>query len=1074
MSIRQTASGLDLTDQALARRFGQETFRRGRAYANQGRVGALSVGGGEGRWVLSAPVAGTRTYQTVISHAGGHGAARVTTQCSCPLGGDCKHAVAVLLTLRSETPATPPRPTPGTATPAWQRALSGIAAEAGAVPSGAPLALQFSVSRDGRLDLQPLMRGVSGRWIRTGISWDSVGGRAGLFRTQHVNALRALDRSAGTARYVGYYGRDTALSLDTALPSVWTALRDALDAGVEFVSGAGTPPVRLAEGPASLVMDVEPEASGPPTTGLALVPRFVVPGARSGDAVRLVGSPAHGVSATVASQLLLTGFERPLTETQMALLRQGRLVVPHEDVARFVAGYLPALRRVVEVRVAEGLDLPEAAPPVVDVQVTFHPGHRASLRWSLRYGEGRDRVTLGVLPQAGDPLLRDLDAERTLFASLPPGPWPSLETAYGRRPAGEAILAGRATIELVTNDLPRLQATDGVVVTVHGEVPDYRESPEAPQVRLSVREPEDRSTDWFNLSVDVSLGDETVPFVDLFTALALGHDHLVLGSGTWFSLERPELDQLRKLIEEARELGEGEPGAYRLRVEHAGLWDELVTLGVVAEQADSWRKAVTGLLDLTELPDAPLPTGLRATLRPYQEEGFRWLSFLWASRLGGILADDMGLGKTLQALATVAAAHERGELADPVLVVAPTSVVSTWVSEAARFAPGLEVRAVTRTSAKRGATLEEVAGGAQIVVTSYTLLRLDEDEYVGQRWSAVFLDEAQFVKNRQSRAYRAVRRLRAGVRIAITGTPLENNLMDLWSLLSIAAPGLYPDPERFTELYRRPIENRSDPDALPRLRRRIRPLMLRRTKQAVAAELPPKQEQVVPVTLSTTHRRLYDRQLQAERQKVLGLVGDLNRNRIAILRSLTLLRQLSLSPALVDPKHPAQSAKIDLLVDMLTELAAEGHRVLVFSQFTSFLTLVKARLDAAGLSYQYLDGRTRDRAARVEAFRSGDDPAFLISLKAGGFGLTLTEADYVFVLDPWWNPAAELQAIDRTHRIGQDKHVTVYRLVSADTIEEGVVALQQRKRDLFDQVVGADADLAAPLSAADIRGLLDL
>ena len=214
--------------------------------------------------------------------------------------------------------------------------------------------------------------------------------------------------------------------------------------------------------------------------------------------------------------------------------------------------------------------------------------------------------------------------------------------------------------------------------------------------------------------------------------------------------------------------------------------------------------------------------------------------------------------------------------------------------------------------------------------------------------------------------------------------------------------------------------------------------------------------------------------LQAERKKVLGLAGDVTRNRIAILRSLTILRQLSLSPALIDPTHAAASAKIDTLVDLLTEVAAEGHRALVFSQFTSFLALVRKRLDAEGVRYQYLDGRTRDRAARIAAFKEGDDPAFLISLKAGGFGLTLTEADYVFVLDPWWNPAAELQAIDRTHRIGQDKNVMVYRLVSADTIEEKVVALQQRKRDLFDEVLGDDGELAAPLSADDIRGLLGL
>ena len=236
--------------------------------------------------------------------------------------------------------------------------------------------------------------------------------------------------------------------------------------------------------------------------------------------------------------------------------------------------------------------------------------------------------------------------------------------------------------------------------------------------------------------------------------------------------------------------------------------------------------------------------------------------------------------------------------------------------------------------------------------------------------------------------------------------------------------------------------------------------------------MPEKQEQLVSVELAPAHRRLYDRYLARERQKVLGLVDDLARNRITILRSLTLLRQLCLAPRLIDEEVPASSAKIDTLVELLDEVVAEGHRALVFSQFTGFLSLVRERFGREGIDYEYLDGRTRDRAARIEAFREGEAPVFLISLKAGGFGLTLTEADYVFILDPWWNPAAENQAIDRAHRIGQDKPVNVYRLVSADTIEDKVVALQQRKRDLFDSVVGTGSDASAPLSADDIMGLL--
>jgi SNF2 family DNA or RNA helicase len=297
--------------------------------------------------------------------------------------------------------------------------------------------------------------------------------------------------------------------------------------------------------------------------------------------------------------------------------------------------------------------------------------------------------------------------------------------------------------------------------------------------------------------------------------------------------------------------------------------------------------------------------------------------------------------------------------------------------------------------------------------------------------------------------------------------------MDLWTLLSLTAPGLFPNPDRFTEYYRRPIERGGDRAKLDQLRRRIRPLMLRRTKESVAPELPAKQEQIVDVVLQPKHLRIYQTHLQRERQKVLGLLEDVDANRFTILGSLTLLRQLSLDVALVDPEHAGvPSAKIDLLVDDLTELVSEGHQAVVFSQFTGFLGRVRERLDAVGLPYAYLDGRTRNRDRVVQSFRDGKAPVFLVSLKAGGFGLNLTEADYCFLLDPWWNPAAEAQAVDRTHRIGQDKTVMVYRMVARDTIEEKVMALKARKAELFSAVFGEDALSGSTLTADDIRALV--
>ncbi|WP_284305193.1 DEAD/DEAH box helicase [Mobilicoccus caccae] len=350
---------------------------------------------------------------------------------------------------------------------------------------------------------------------------------------------------------------------------------------------------------------------------------------------------------------------------------------------------------------------------------------------------------------------------------------------------------------------------------------------------------------------------------------------------------------------------------------------------------------------------------------------------------------------------------------------------------------------------------------------------MGEDTYTDIRWRALILDEAQFVKNHRAKTYQVIRRMERDFTLAMTGTPLENSLMDLWSLLSLTAPMLYPTPQDFAVDYRTPIEMDGDRVRLAGLRRSIAPFVLRRTKEAVASDLPPKQEQTLVVPMNPAHRRVYDRHLQRERQRVMGLLDDLAGNRVAVLSALTTLRQMALSPALLDPAYaPIEPSKVEVLVEHLTELAAEGHRALVFSQFTRYLRQVREALEQAGVSTEYLDGRTRDRQERLTRFREGDATAFCISLKAGGFGITLTEADYVYVLDPWWNPAAEAQAVDRTHRIGQDKPVMVYRLVAADSIEEKVRDLQQRKRDLFARVVDEGEMFGSALSVDDLRALL--
>ncbi len=467
-------------------------------------------------------------------------------------------------------------------------------------------------------------------------------------------------------------------------------------------------------------------------------------------------------------------------------------------------------------------------------------------------------------------------------------------------------------------------------------------------------------------------------------------------------------------------------------------------------------ESLRALLDGFEgLPHAALPADLRATLRPYQKLGVDWLCFLRQAGLGGVLADDMGLGKTLQALCAV---HGR------TLVVAPTSVLFNWAEEIERFRPGL------RTSLYHGPG-RALDASADVTLTSYALLRLDAELLTSIKWDTAILDEAQTIKNPDSQVARAAHRLAAPFRVTLSGTPVENRLEELWSQLHFTNPGLLGSREDFAERTARPIEA-GDLDAGVRLRERIRPFVLRRLKREVAPELPPRTDVVLHAVLSEEERALYDAVRAATREDVVARLGS-GGSVIAALEALLRLRQAACHPGLV-PGGPAtpSSAKLDLLLEFLEEAVADGHKALVFSQWTSLLDRVEPVLTNAKIEFTRLDGSTRDRGAVVERFQSeAGPPVLLISLGAGGLGLNLTAADHVFILDPWWNPAVEDQAADRAHRIGQDRPVMVYRLVAQNTIEERVLALQQRKRELAAAAL-AGAGGATGITREDLLALL--
>ena len=806
--------------------------------------------------------------------------------------------------------------------------------------------------------------------------------------------------------------------------------------------------------------------------------------------LRLIGKARH---------LVLGPTCRRLSDDDRALTGFRGATVPRAEVPDFLDSAYPALRRRVHLRCFDGsVTLPEPPPPRLVLTIASPQPSTLQLGWAWAYGDAR--YPLHPAPEA----LRDPEAEAEVWRRVE-------ETLGGGFHLQErAELTGAAAIRFTHDLLPTLEASEEVIVEA-AELPAYREIEDIPLVTVGASETDD--PDWFDLAIRVSVEGREVPFAPLFAAIARGEEYLVLDDGSYLRTDLAVLDRLRELIDEARRL-EDRPGPLRLNRYAASLWGDFEELADVVEQADRWRESVGALAALAREGAAPVPEELPATvkaeLRPYQKAAFDWLAFLHRHSLGGILADDMGLGKTLEVLTLLE--HVRSTRPDergaPFLVVAPASVIGNWGLEARRFTPDLDVVVLPSTLGRLGVPIEQMVGEVDVVVTSYAIFRLDFEQFAAVEWAGLILDEAQFLKNPKTRANECARLLKAPFKLAVTGTPMENNLMELWAMLSVVAPGLYTSATRFREDYVKTVtdglrsrqsirqaddghlQGYGDEDrqadlgaagfgeaALTRLRRRIRPILLRRTKEQVAPELPDRIQQELRVELAPKHRRAYDLLLQRERQRVLRLLDeDYEGNRFTIFRSLTLLRRAALDISLTDPERYAgvPSAKLDLLFEQLADVIAAGHRALVFSQFTTFLRKIAERADCEGIGYEYLDGATRRRATVVERFKTGDAPLFLISLKAGGFGLNLTEADYVFMMDPWWNPASENQAIDRTHRIGQTHNVMVHRLVSANTIEDKVMALKARKAQLFDAVLSDDeGGFSGTLGPDDIRGLFE-
>ena len=609
-----------------------------------------------------------------------------------------------------------------------------------------------------------------------------------------------------------------------------------------------------------------------------------------------------------------------------------------------------------------------------------------------------------------------------------------------------------------------------VEVIAEGELASLLADPVRARVEFELLETT-AHRDWFDLALALKPEDTSLTAAEIALLLKARGKLVRLEGKGWrrleVEIEGAPLAALESAGFDAEGIAEAAANGEKHRFHALQLTQQTMVDALPEKQAEALRARAR---ELTAPKQTPLPAGLRAELRPYQLEGFRFLTFLSENGLGGVLADDMGLGKTLQALAWLLWLAGRQPPEEPlrVLVVCPKSVVGNWEAETARFAPALKVIRFAGAATARGKAM----GGTKplIVVANYVQLRLRPEFFQGQKWHAIVLDEGQFIKTPSSKVAQIARELPGENRLVLTGTPIENRLLDLWSLFAFALPGLLGSQASFKRQYAE-----DNPLALARLRDRVRHFLLRRTKGQVASDLPPRTEEDVVVELEGVQAQLYQAELKRARAALLkvGTPRELDKARFHILASLMKLRQICCHPALVDPVHRQEpSAKLDELLERLVELQDEGHQVLVFSQFVEMLEIIRTKLDEVKIGHLMLTGQTENRDELVAQFQSDrSKTVFLLSLKAAGFGLNLTAASYVILYDPWWNPAVEAQAIDRTHRIGQVSPVNAYRLIAEGTVEEKIRALQKEKATLAGAIVQEES-LAKVLDLETLRQVL--
>ncbi len=775
--------------------------------------------------------------------------------------------------------------------------------------------------------------------------------------------------------------------------------------------------------------------------GAPVLPRGLVQDKGPGFVVRLVRAP--GIDEAFPNGAVRMGdVLRPYAEPDLAPELRQRLIVgidfPFTEARKLVTSFLPQLEKVLEVDVRTA-----RLPKVRDVP--------PRITWETRQDGARVRIVPRIV--YGKPAIARLERGELLLLG---GEVPVRDEVAERRLVHELAEAGMAPGVPIERDGPGAAVwASGLRGAVREKVlealPNLRVHEAAGPPRLALLE----DGSGFRVDVDAAGMDPRA-----LVAAWQGGDALVpLMGGGWRPIPREWMEKHGAMLAELLSARDARGVVPR----HAAplLLDAAEELDLPAPAGLRALRALAG--DFDAIPKVALPADVTATLRPYQQTGVDWIVWLRSIGMGGVLADDMGLGKTVQTLAAMRVVLGDGPARGKALVVAPTSVLRNWAAEATKFVPSLKV--CVYHGPKR--VLDPTA---DLVVTTYALLRLDLERLKATEWSLVVLDEAQAIKNPDSQVAHAARALPATQRLALTGTPVENRLEELWSAFHFVSPGLLGGRREFRDRFGGPIEN-GDRRAQQALRRRIRPFVLRRLKSEVAKDLPPRTDVVLRCALSDEERSIYESVRALARADVARLLAQ--NGMLQVLEVLLRMRQAACHTGLLPGKTAPSSSKLDLLLETLDEVLAEGHKALVFSQWTSMLDLVEPALRARGIGWTRLDGSTIDRAGVVAKFSAEDGPpVFLLSLKAGGTGLNLTAADYVFHLDPWWNPAVEDQATDRAHRIGQERPVVSCRLIAEDTVEERILALQEQKRGLARAALDEEA-LAKGITRDELLALFD-